>query len=662
MTTSHLTKQERTVQSQAHEREEQPKDHDLVAHIDAVRVATFESLPEKHRSQMGQYGTPPPIGCLMASMFDFSNVSDIRLLDAGAGVGTLSACFVVTLLQQHSERKLQPASIHLTAFEAEPRFLKELEESLVQCKDLCEKNGIPCEFQIIPEDFIHSVVLSESDLLFQGPQRRFNFAIQNPPYKKINAKSEHRKLLRRLGVEAPNLYTAFLSLTTLLLEPEGQLVAITPRSFCNGLYFEPFRKDFLSRMALQHIHVFDSRSEIFKEDNVLQENIIFHAKASAKKPRNVRITSSGDLDRKVSYTKIVPPEMKSSFLHIITDENSENVVEQMGRFGSSLTELGVNVSTGRVVDFRAKEHLKQDPEAEDIPLLYPMHLQKGDIVWPIEKSKKPNALSAQTVNEKLLVPSGVYVLVKRFSSKEQARRIEATLFDSEEVKPGFAIGIENHLNYIHSSNRGLERDLAAGLTLYLNSSLIDMYFRLFSGHTQVNATDLRNLPFPTKEELVKLSQKVGSVLMSQKEMDQLIREELLDVGNTKRVDPVASIARIKEAQRVLKQRGFPQQQTNIRSALTLLSLLDLKPGSEWKNAGSPLLGITEMMNYFSEHYGKTYSPRFHETVKRSTLHPFLEAGLIVKSPNVPEHLTSIEKHVYQISHTALEELRRTQID
>ena len=381
-------------------------------------------------------------------------------------------------------------------------------------------------------------------------------------------------------------------------------------------------------------------------------------------PKNVLVTSSqgesgeDETRREVPYQKVVPPDTTASFIHLITDGTSELVASQMDHFKADFDELGIEISTGKVVDFRAKRHLKQEAEPDDFPLIYPGHLQKGKVVWPLDNSKKPNGLAISAEHENLLVPNGTYVLIKRFSSKEQRRRIEATLFNSETVKPSYAVGFENHLNYIHSNQKGLEQELAEGLTLYLNSSLADMYFRLFSGHTQVNATDLRNFPFPSRDELVRLARRTHSVLLTQSEIDQLVREELLSMANNKRSrDPVASMEKVKEAQGILKELGFPRGQTNVRSALTLLSLLDLKPESEWKDADSPMRGITEMMHYFAEHYGKEYAPNSRETVRRQTIHQFLDGGLVVQNPDTPSRPINSGKNVYQISPAALNALR-----
>ena len=95
------------------------------------------------------------------------------------------------------------------------------------------------------------------------------------------------------------------------------------------------------------------------------------------------------------------------------------VLDRMGVFQCSLEDLGIAVSTGRVVDFRAKEFLRADPGRDTMPLIYPTHFEKGFIQWPKKGSKKPNAILRSPRTETLLLPSGDYVLVKRFSAKEE---------------------------------------------------------------------------------------------------------------------------------------------------------------------------------------------------------------------------------------------------
>ena len=134
--------------------------------------------------------------------------------------------------------------------------------------------------------------------------------------------------------------------------------------------------------------------------------------------------------------------------------------------------------------------------------------------WPLQGAKKPNAIVSSDKTQDLLVPAGYYVLTKRFTAKEERRRIVGAIYDPTRIDAPL-VGFENHLNYFHSRGRGLSPDLARGLAVFLNSSLLDRYFRLFSGHTQVNATDLRKMRYPSREQMLRLGRAMRTVLPDQ---------------------------------------------------------------------------------------------------------------------------------------------------
>jgi adenine-specific DNA-methyltransferase len=119
---------------------------------------------------------------------------------------------------------------------------------------------------------------------------------------------------------------------------------------------------------------------------------------------------------------------------------------------------------------------------------------------------------------------GTYVLVRRFSAKEERRRVVAAIYDSERVSPS-PVGFENHLNYFHQHGQGLSISVAKGLAAFLNSTLVDAYVRQFNGHTQVNAADLRSLQYPTMTELECLGEQIGDELPAQIELDDLIERQ-----------------------------------------------------------------------------------------------------------------------------------------
>ncbi|HWY74585.1 MAG TPA: Eco57I restriction-modification methylase domain-containing protein [Verrucomicrobiae bacterium] len=463
----------------------------------------------------------------MASLFD-THPAEIRLLDAGAGEGALSAAFV----KHVCKHKRRPKRITVTAYEIDADILPALDRTLQSCHAECARNGIEFSGTLQRRDFIEAAVSLVRSDLFGAPKTLFNAAILNPPYRKINSDSRTRRLLREAGVETSNLYTGFLALASRLLCDDGELVAICPRSFCNGPYFKPFREQLLDTMSLRRLHLFESRSAAFQRDDVLQENIIVHAIKSPERPRSVIISTStgerGDevVERVCPYDEVVSPRDPERFIHLVTGDLDVAARQKIAHFTTPLVKLGLEVSTGRVVDFRAKQFLADEPEDDTAPLIYPCHFNGGFVHWPKPGGRKPNAIRDTARTQELLIPGAIYVLVKRFTSKEERRRIVACIYDPHRVHAE-RVGFENHLNYFHARRRGLSMDLAKGLAAFLNSTLVDIYFRQFNGHTQVNATDLRSLRYPTRAELESLGRRIGNAFPEQTELDMLVERELL---------------------------------------------------------------------------------------------------------------------------------------
>src|SRR5207249_2177602 len=101
-------------------------------------------------------------------------------------------------------------------------------------------------------------------------------------------------------------------------------------------------------------------------------------------------------------------------------------------------------------------------------------------------------------------------------------------------------------------------------------------------------------------------------------------------------DPIQTKHRIREATDVLRAIGMPRAQLNERSALTLLALLDLHPDTPWSTASDPKRGITPIMEFAREHFGKNYAPNTRETFRRQTMHQFVQAGIAIPNPDAPD--------------------------
>lgn len=499
----------------------------LLDRVDLLRQEATQKLQQSQRGEKGQFLTPSSVASLMAGMFEFK-YPDISLLDAGAGIGCLLAAVVCELCQ----RPDKPRSLHVTAYEIDSILIPYLKKTLEWCRTESQCCGIHFTSEIRQIDFIEDTAdMLQPNLFTRSVKLEFTNAIINPPYAKIDAKSQVRTWLRSIGVETSNLYAGFTVAAAKLLKPNGELVSITPRSFCNGLYFRDFRQVFLQMMALRQIHIFESRQEIFRDDAVLQETIIVRATKQIEKPDTLLITSSRIADdelilsHNLRYTDVVNPKDSEQFIRILPDAVSQEVVEQMAQFTCTLQELGLTVSTGKVVDFRVRSDLRLEPEKGTVPLIYPAHFSAGGVEYPTA-TRKHQALAVTEKTAAQLVPNEHYVLTKRFSSKEEKKRIVAVVWNANKINSP-SVGFENHLNYFHQQGRGLDLTLARGLTVYLNSSLVDAFFRLFNGHTQVNATDLRNLKYPNLKQLLLLGTLIGEIFPTQREIDELVERQLL---------------------------------------------------------------------------------------------------------------------------------------
>ena len=452
------------------------------------------------KAELGQFMTPDTIAEFMASLFKPHKTS-INIIDAGAGDGALSKAFI--------NRWGTAQHIELTAYEIDPDLNKRLKESLLE---KYSKNIYV--IQIKESDFIQDAVGEIKNKIYG----KYTHAILNPPYKKIQSKSSHRNLLSSIGIETVNLYSAFVALSLRLLNDKGQLVAIIPRSFCNGPYFLSFRKLLLEQAAVRQIHLFTSRKKAFEGDGVLQENIILSIERGGSQGE-VMISKSTDAsfsdytERAFSFSEIVIPRDRELCIHIPLEQ--DDLVESSNEFSHDLKDIGVQVSTGPVVDFRLKEFLRDQPEEGTVPLIYPVHFGENRVEWPKPRIKKSNAIVDCIETKKWLYPNGYYVAVKRVSSKEEKRRIVARVVIPDTFGTPM-LGFENHLNIFHLKKTGLSQDLVYGITAYLNSTVVDNHFRRVSGHTQVNVADLRRMPYPSREKLLKL----GQWAMVQANLDQ----------------------------------------------------------------------------------------------------------------------------------------------
>jgi adenine-specific DNA-methyltransferase len=263
-----------------------------------------------------------------------------------------------------------------------------LTATLEDCVETAASQGCTFSFEVRHANFVEYA----TGWLFESPDQ-FDAVIANPPYRKVNTSAPERVATETRGLRASNLYTIFTGLAADLLADGGQMSVIIPRSWANGPYHEPFRRFLLGRVGIDFLHVYEMRGKVFADAEVLQENVVFHG-VRGPQPDSIVLSSSSDgddprVERVVPATEVLHPGDPHMFLRIPTDERITRIAEQMETLPATLCDLDIAVSTGRVVDFRAKDSLRQDPHTDTVPLIYPGHLRDGQVNWPIPGFKKP---------------------------------------------------------------------------------------------------------------------------------------------------------------------------------------------------------------------------------------------------------------------------------
>ena len=453
--------------------------------IDATHTIGLENL-----AQSEQFFTPVEVAQLMAErLIPNENIPEaVSLLDPGAGPGILTAAAIDRLTTLSPDTK-----IHITAVEKDTELIPQLTATLEDCVT----HNPNVTYEIHNADFIYWGTQQQDLFGNTNEPTKFDLCIQNPPYAKLPAKSPESLHLKAEGLHAPNLYAAFLGIAKTLLVDGGRLTAITPRSFYNGSYFTQFRQFMFDSTSIESIHTFESRREVFKDTGVLQESIITTFVSSNAAPEHVELSTSRSQahdvsSRTVDYSAVVVGDV----IFVPATDKDEHAVAWMANATATLDKLPFTVSTGRVVDFRSRDKLTPEPGPNTVPIVYPAHFNQLGITHPKPTVTKPQYYIYNDIeHDKNLVPEGSYVLVKRFSAKEEKRRIVAAVWD------GPIVAFDNKTNFFHHNGQGLDTQLAVGLATWLNSTPVDNFFRVFSGHTQVNAGDLKMMPYPTAEQL-----------------------------------------------------------------------------------------------------------------------------------------------------------------
>lgn len=499
----------------------EPSEQELPSDFaDRLGVYYTKQVTTTHKKVNGQFFTPTPIARLLASFCDLSKTK-IKILDPGCGTAILSCALVEQIVESQNEIEM----IDLVAYETDHALIPYSQKALDYLKEWLLKKGIQFNFTLHSTDFVleNADVLKENKLpnLFEETKivdNDFDIIISNPPYFKISKDDKRAIVSQELVSGQPNIYSIFMGIAAKLLSENGELIFITPRSFASGNYFKAFRELFFNAVQIDKIHLFNSRKDTFNRDSVLQETVVIKAIREKIDPKKkVFVTSSAGIkdifEPSVKYfnaEELIDLNSKEKILHLPTSDKEESILSLVSSWENVLTDFNISISTGPVVSFRALSFIQHNYENGTVflaPLFWLHNVNKMILEWPKQLKEKGQYIRIESGSKSLLIPNKNYILLRRFSTKDDKSRLIAAPYFCNYVQSDY-IGVENKVNYIYRKNGHLERDEVVGLCALLNSELFDTYFQIFNGNVNVSATELREMRFPPLSNIKEIGNKI----------------------------------------------------------------------------------------------------------------------------------------------------------
>ena len=477
----------------------------------------IDQMPKTQRKKYGQFFTSKETAVFMAGLFDIpDDKSRLSVLDPGAGSGILSVALIENL-----ETNSRIKHIDLVCYETDINVLPLLKSNL---EWICQRTRLDISFQIISDNYILSQMYEYNGMIGADPHPpKYDLIIGNPPYMKVSKVAPEAQAMPDVCYGAPNLYFLFASMSLFNLEEQGEMVYIIPRSWTSGAYFKQFRQKFLHDGVLEHIHLFVSRDKVFEKESVLQETMIVKICKKKQKPNSITVTTTksnhdfSDISTfKAPYHTVVSG--KDAYVFLVTSQEETEVLEQLDAWKDTLPSLGLKMKTGLTVDFRNWDALRNEAEENAVPLFYAQHIRDGRVVFPSGKEHE----YILTDQPGLLQPNANYLFVKRFTSKEEPRRLQCGVYLSRRYPEYKTISTQNKINFVTGLD-GLSECVTYGLYVLFNSTIYDCYYRILNGSTQVNSSEINAMPVPS----MNIIESMGRDLMSTKDMSVAACDKIL---------------------------------------------------------------------------------------------------------------------------------------
>lgn len=453
---------------------------DILSDIDLLSQNHAKMTTAIEKKTNGQVFTPLAMAKQLVSLIDKFDDKIGIYADAGAGTGILSAA----LLARHSiESNVPPKS--LIAYEKDERLHANWNVNFSKISKKLKMEQGSCNLQ---SDFYQEAesILTTGKTSCGSEASRL---VLNPPYKKLGSKEHLSLLLKSHGIYAPNHYAAFVSLSVQWLKDDGELLAIIPRSFFNGAYFKKFREWLSSKMSIEHIVSYSSRSNFGK--NVLQENVCLYLKKCKQRPL-IRVSYCEHAEASPLHDLLIPQDQILKDIWFLPSTPDHIIaLKENSRLPHTLGSLGLSVSTG-AVEVHRPECRKRPP----VKVLYSRDFDAdGVITW--SEVRKPRYFASSRGVFDLTDDNSGYVVIKRITANDGNKNRLLPVWISKETTGLNKIGFDNHLQVFSYSGKPIPKDEGARLVKFLCEKSTNLCVSAGNGTTQINVNDLLALRFPS---------------------------------------------------------------------------------------------------------------------------------------------------------------------
>ena len=420
---------------------------------------------------------------------------ELRLLDAGAGTGILTAAAIAAVCRAGTCRTLT-----VDAYETDKTLLPTLADILERIRRRARHDfGVRVKINIIAEDFLKDATgLAEP----RGAGERYDIIVCAPPDGAPAEGSPAAAFCHRVLPQGTDLAFLFAEAAAARLREDGAMAAILPIAFADSVRAAPLRSRLLVRAPLTALTL-DVGSRGSRRDKTLLCHFVY-----GEEPHylRVRVAQGGRCEdlAPIPYTEAV----FSDEYRILLAKSREDItlVSAMNSLPCRLCDLGLTVKTGLTIETRYKDSLRPSREDGAVPLLHPAGILDGQMRFPPRGRPRPFIIPAIP---SLATENRTMVLVKRAPARAEGRHLVVGVYFSGQLPRDKMISTANKLCVIEGVDEEMAPDLASGLAAVLSSQYYERYCTLTGRFASVTNAALASLPLPEKDVLLAIGRKLA---------------------------------------------------------------------------------------------------------------------------------------------------------